>query len=276
MLPLYFRGLCKSLAAISLLALMCANALGDDGACPDSRGTYVGVFGGGGASYVNSINQVGTAFFLPAAGGPLFVNAVGGGNSQGVGIVGMHIGREGSGRSLGAEGWALLPAAEFEGFYMGGTQRANVIDPTNRLNGHTFATNFPMDNGVFLTNVLLSLRTPSELLSPYAGAGIGAACVTISGADSLQTAPPEPGVNHFNSNPNASSWGFAAQAKVGLRVFLTQRCYLFTEYRFLYVGSTNYTFGPTVFPGHVPTTPWSVHFGDMFNHMAVGGIGISF
>lgn len=276
MVSLFVRRLCKSVAAFSVLALMCANALGQDAAWPDGRGTYVGVFGGGGGTSVNSITQTGTALYPDARGGPLPVNAVGSGDDLGVGIVGVHIGREGSGRWIGSEGWALLPAAEFEGFYMGGTQRADVNDPNNRLRGHTFETNFPMDNGVFLTNVLLSLRSPSGVVSPYAGAGIGAACVTISGADSLQIVPPEPGVNHYNSDPDASCWGFAAQTKVGVRIHLTERVYLFTEYRFLYVSTTNYTFGSTVSPGHVSTTPWSVHFGDMFNHMGVGGIGISF
>ena len=74
----------------------------------------------------------------------------------------------------------------------------------------------------------------------------------------------------------ASSWAFAAQGKAGVRFNLTERCWLFTEYRFLYVGSTNFVFGPTVYPTHVPTTPWTVHFGGMCQNLGVGGIGFSF
>ena len=100
--------------------------------------------------------------------------------------------------------------------------------------------------------------------------------MSIHGADSTQLAPPEPGINHFNSNPNASCWGFAAQAKVGVRFHLAEQCYVFAEYRYLYVGATTYTFGSTQFPGHPPTTPWTVRFGDVSSHLGVGGIVFSF
>lgn len=49
---------------------------------------------------------------------------------------------------------------------------------------------------------------------PYIGAGIGAAILSISNANSLQTSPPEAGVNHYNSNPNDKVGAFAVQAKV--------------------------------------------------------------
>ena len=133
-----------------------------------------------------------------------------------------------------------------------------------------------MDNAAFLTNVVLSVQTPFQAITPYVGGGIGAACVTISGADSLQVGPPEPGVNHFNSGPDSSSWGFAAQAKAGLRVPLGEVAYLFAEYRYLYVGSTTYIYGSTVYPTHVPTTDWTVHFNDMSHHLGVVGIGFRF
>ncbi|MBL8799519.1 MAG: outer membrane beta-barrel protein, partial [Planctomycetia bacterium] len=202
--------------------------------------------------------------------------AQGNGDGHGVGIVGLHIGREFSGRWLGDSGWALLPAAEFEGFYFAGTANATVSDPANRLNGHVFDTSYPMDNGAFLTNVVVSLYNPSAILSPYVGLGVGAANISIGGADSLQVVPPEPGVNHFNSDTSSSAWGFAFQFKVGARIPLGERAYVFAEYRYLFVSSTTQTFGSTVAPGHVPTTPWTVHFGDMNNHLAVGGIGFSF
>lgn len=266
------RAVC-GLVVIALVSTTCANAQ-----APESRGAYVAAFGGGGGFHINNVNQNGTALFPPSKGGPLLVDAGGEADSQPVGIVGLQIGRQGSGFGLGMDGsgWALLPAAEFEGFYLGGTQHARVTDTTNRLGGHVFDDTFPIDSGAFLTNAVFSLQTPSAILTPYVGVGVGAACVSINGADSPQIIPPEPGVNHFNSNPSSSSWGFAAQTKVGLRILLTERIYLFTEYRLLYVSSTNYTFGSTVFPGHAPTSPWTVHFGDIFHHLGVGGIGFNF
>lgn len=45
--------------------------------------------------------------------------------------------------------------------------------------------------------------------------------------------PTEPGLNHFNGNPNSSAVGLSAQFKAGFRVKLTDRMFLFTEYRYL-------------------------------------------
>jgi hypothetical protein len=261
---------------VALLAPTGVKAQEMDCCEPRGRGVYAGVFGGGGCFHADTVSQVGVALFPDVDGGPLFVNANGEGDSQGAGLVGLHIGYEGSGRELGRNGWAVLPAVEFEGFYLGGTQRASVSDPNNRLRGHVFDDTFPIDSGVFLTGAVLSIQTPSRILAPYAGIGVGAACVSINGADSPQVVPPEPGVNHFDSDPDASCWGFAGQFKVGARLHLTERLYVFSEYRFLYVSSTNYTFGSTVAPGHVPTSAWNVHFGDLHHHMGVGGIGFNF
>lgn len=238
------------------------------------RGTYVGVFGGGGASNVNGVNQIGTALFPPSKGGPLVVSAVGRSNDRGAGLVGVQIGHELSGSQEGA--WGLMPAGEFEAYYFAGTQRALLDNSNSRLPEHDFDDTFPMNNAVFVTNAVVSLRTPSPYLTPYIGGGIGAAAITINGANSPQVSPPEAGVNHFNSGTDASSWSFAAQAKTGLRVQLTARAFLFTEYRFLYVGSTTYVFGQTQYPTHAPTSPWTVRFGDMCNHFAVAGLGFTF
>jgi opacity protein-like surface antigen len=264
-------------AAILSLALACSSALADDPCeCrPAGRGIYMGVFGGGGGSSINSVSQIGTALFPESDGGPLDVHATGSSRDRAVGLVGLQIGHEWSG-GWGQSGWELLPAAELEGFYFTGTQRALLDNSNARLPQHFFDDSFPMDNAVFMTNLVLSLGTPCSGLNPYVGGGIGAACVSINGADSPQVVPPEPGINHFNSGTDSSSWGFAAQAKVGVRLRLTDHAFLFTEYRFLYVGSTNYLFGSTQYPTHAPTTPWTVRFGDMCNHLGVGGIGFNF
>ena len=151
-----------------------------------------------------------------------------------------------------------------------------MSDPNNRLNGHVFETTFPLDSGVFLINGVLSYQPSNRRLTPYVGLGMGAAGLSIRGADSLQVVPAEPGVNHFNSKPDSTDWTFAAQAKVGLRLRLTERAYLFAEYRFLYIGSTTHVFGSTVYPTHFETSPWTVDFDGMCNHLGVGGIGFSF
>ncbi|MBM4132925.1 MAG: hypothetical protein FJ245_04070 [Nitrospira sp.] len=192
-------------------------------------------------------------------------------------VGGLHLGYEWPGRRLGKEGSGrgLLPAAELEGYYLGTTQSGRLDNATPRIPGHAFDSTFPLNMGVFLSNAVLTLHTPYQV-HPYVGGGVGAADVSVSGADAMQVTPAEPGINHFNSNSNASSWALAAQAKAGLRADIVPGWWLFTEYRLLYVGPTNYTFGSTVYPAHATTTPWNVTFGSMYHNIALAGVGFSF
>lgn len=237
-----------------------------------SRGAYVGVFGGGGSRSGTTVSQLGTAFFIEAAGGPLAVDAKGRTNSGGVGFGGAHLGYEWS------YGKYLQPALELEGFYLAGNQqRAALANPTNRLDEHTFSDTFPARTTVLLANMVVGFRTPYQGITPYIGGGIGAANVSIKGATSTQTDPAEPGINHFNSNPDSSAWTFAAQAKAGARVAIGDSgAYLFGEYRYLYVGAVNQIFGSTSYPTHVSTSPWTASFGGTSHHLAAGGVGFSF
>jgi hypothetical protein len=240
---------------------------------PESgRGAYVGVFGGGGSRGGTGVSQLGTAFFLEAQGGPLAVNAQGRTNSGGVGFGGAHIGYEWS------YGKYLQPALELEGFYLAGNQqRATLTNPTNRLDEHTFSDSFPSRTTVLLANMVVGFRTPYQGFTPYIGGGIGAANVSIKGATSTQTDPAEPGINHFNANPDSSAWTFAAQAKVGARMPLGDSgAYLFGEYRYLYIGAVDQVFGSTVYSGHAATSPWMASFGGTSNHLAAAGVGFSF
>ena len=270
------------LSAVASLPLICASALAQDCDRPSCRGLYVGFFAGGGGSANTNVNQSGTAFFAvggpPDGLGPLGVNANGSASGRGTGVAGLQIGREFAGTTFGGDerSWGLRPAGELEAYYLGTNYKGDVLNPNARLPEHDFADTFPMNTGVFLVNAVLNVQTSWQRVTPYIGGGVGTAFVTVAGADSLQIAPPEAGVNHFNSDPSASSWAFAVQAKAGVRYNLTERWWLFGEYRFLYIGSTNFTFGPTVYANHAPTSAWSVHMGDMLQHLGVGGIGFNF
>ena len=235
------------------------------------RGAYVGLFGGGGGGSTRTIKQLGTVFFPEVAGGPLAVNAAGRANTGGVWFVGAQIGHE------WAYGSRLRPAFEIEGFYLaGGTQRARLDNTNVRLAEQTFDAAFPMHTTVVLANAVLSFPTSYPNITPYVGGGAGVARVSIDGASSAQINPAEPGVNHFNSGPDSSAWTFAAQAKAGVRFALGSNAYVFGEYRYLYVGSTDQIFGSTAYPAHAPTSPWTVRFGDTSYHLAAGGIGFGF
>lgn len=236
-----------------------------------ARGVYVGVFGGGGSSTDTDVSQLGTAFFPEASGGPLAVNATGRTGSGGVRFIGGQVGYEMSYPSL------VLPAFEIEGFYLDtGTRRAALDNPTNRLPEHTFDATYPMNSAVFLANMVLSFPTSYPGVTPYIGGGIGGALVSIDGAKSLQTNPSEGALNHFNSGPDSSAWTFAAQVKAGLRVAIGRNAYVFGEYRYLYLGAVDQTFGPTVYDTHVPTSAWTVRFDGTSHHLATAGIGFDF
>lgn len=237
-----------------------------------ARGVYAGVFGGGGFSSATDVTQLGTVYFIEAAGGPLAVNAKGRTNSGGGGFVGGQIGYE-----LSSSPSLVRPAFEIEGFYLDtGTRRATLDNPNNRLAEHTFDTTYPMNSAVFLANMVLSFPTSYPGVTPYIGGGIGGALVTIDGAKSLQTNPSEGALNHFNSGPDSSAWTFAGQIKAGVRVAISQNAYVFGEYRFLYVGAVDQTFGPTVNAGHAPTSAWTARFDGTSYHLATAGIGFDF
>jgi opacity protein-like surface antigen len=253
-----------------IASLVAVPAIAAEQATP-ARGTYVGVFGGWGSSSDTDVAQLGTVFFVEAQGGPLAVNATGQLDSDGVGFVGGQVGHEWSNGSV------VLPAFELEGFALDtGTRRATLLNPNVRLVEQEFESTFPTDMSVFLANLVISYPTPYHGVTPYIGSGIGGAQVDVEGATSLQLDAAEPGINHFNSGPDSSAWTFAAQIKAGARLALGRSAYVFGEYRYLYVGSTDQIFGPTDEPTHAPTTAWTVRFDDTSHHLATAGVGLSF
>lgn len=244
-----------------------------------NRGAYASLFGGGGSGGSSSTSQLGTVFYAEAAGGPLAVDATGQTNSSSVGFIGTQIGYEWAYRSrlLPEHKIDLLPALEIEGFYLSSAQHnATLQNPNVRLAEQTFEDSFSTSTAVILANAVVGIRTPYQSLTPYIGGGIGAARITIDGATSTQTNPLEPGINHFNSIPDSVAWTFAAQAKAGVRYAFSDNAYLFGEYRYLYVGAVEHSFGSTVYPGHAATTAWTVRSGDTYYNLMNAGVGVSF
>lgn len=242
---------------------------------PSSNRLYIGGYGGGIYSDSSHVHQYGTAFFTEAAGGPLAVIAEGRLNSSSAGFGGVQIGYEWSKPLCSGwlSGWTLSPAAEVEAFFYEHKRRGHLINQTVLgLPEHDFLDSFHMNSSVILANMVLSIKNECLFgISPYVGGGIGATRVSISKANSLQVAPLEAGINHFNSNRHDSSWAFAAQVKAGLRYSFCQMFHIFAEYRYLYVDSSNYIFGATNVLGHVPTTAWNVKVRDVnYNAFAIG------
>jgi len=236
--------------------------------------TYIGGFGGGLYSNSTKMSQMGTAFFSEINGGPLAIYAEGHTKNTSSGFGGIQIGYEWSQCPLhiGCSNWSIAPAVELEAYWYCHNKKGHLINPTERLPEHDFLDSFHMSSGVYLANAVFSLNNPClGAFSPYVGGGVGATRISINKADSLQTSPEEPGINHFNSKRNDSSWAFAAQAKVGLRYNICKSFHIFGEYRYLYVDSSNYILGSTVYPTHAPTSPWNVKIQNInYNAFVVG------
>ncbi len=230
-------------------------------------GIYFGGFGGWIVPCNLTLTQMGTAFFSEGSGGPLAVMATGSspGNTKVFG--GLHIGYEWMKEIR--PGFRLAPALELEGSYFANTAgNADVDNPTTRLDAHEFIDTLPMRIGTLLANGILEFN--NDYVSPYLGAGVGVGFVSIHDANALQIDPAEP-FNHFNSDPNAFNTVFATQVKGGLRYRFLKHYRLSAEYRFLYLSPSNFLFGSTNYPTHVPTSPWTIKSEGMrYNTFTIG------
>lgn len=242
----------------------------------DTQGPYIGLFGGLGAATATSLQQKGAVILPETAPVPILpINAQGStSNSTSVAMGGAHVGYEWSRLGLGTN-WGLKPAAEIEGVYIGKHSPMGEMPVRPRFLGMQYVT-VPTTAGVFLANAIFTLQTPySNKIFPYVGLGVGMAFVSIKGSDSAN--PSEPGINHFNSDPDASDTAFAMQLKAGIKGEIHKNVYLFAEYRHLTINATHYTFGATDYPGvHLPTRSWDVNMGRQQYNLFVAGLQYKF
>lgn len=240
----------------------------------DQNGVYLGALGGLGTLDSTSLRQIGTVI-SPHPLPDLPIDADGDTDSPHVSLGGVQLGYEWAGWRSATSGWGLKPAAEFEGLYLGehSPEGEMPIQPTAL--GTQYVT-LHTKGYALLANLVLTVETPySQRLFPYAGVGAGMARVSISDADSAN--PSEPGINHFNSDPDASDSAFALQFRLGLKGKLTRHVFLFTEYRYLNIDATRYTFGATDYPGqHPPTDSWDVRLGRLEYNLFVAGLQYRF
>lgn len=244
---------------------------------PASGKVYVGVFGGGGSSKSFNADQYGTAYILESSGGSLAVNAFGHIKSHSAHFAGVQLGYLAPEILLSPSSqWSLAPAIELEGYYLGKSSlNGELINETARLPEHDFDVVYPMKRSVFLVNTVLTFNKPCLLIHPYVGLGIGGAIARISGADSTQLSPPEAGVNHYNSNTSDMDTTFAGQVKLGLSYDINDAISVFAEYRWLYLSSTQFTFGSTVYPTHAATSSWLVKLDPQKYNLGSVGIKIN-
>jgi opacity protein-like surface antigen len=238
---------------------------------------YLGVFGGEGSTRGYNVSQFGSAYFFEALGGALAVNGFGDTNSRSAWLLGLQGGYQAPQIIINPQSqWAIVPAAEMEGYYLEKTTFSAYVvnDEATRLPLHDFEVSYQLRRSVFLANAILNLNIPCVRVHPYLGVGIGGAVVKLSNAESVQVLPPEPGVNHFNASTSDTAPTFAGQIKAGLSYDINDCIALFAEYRWLYLSSTHFTLGSTVFPGHAVTSSWQFKLNPQYTNM--GTIGIRF
>lgn len=277
MFDFFSKGCLSGLLALLSLSVMSSSVIASDccDPCTCNR-VYIGVFGGNLHSNSTEMYQMGTAFFEEAIGGPLTVFAKGHTKKTSSGFAGIQIGSEWSPCPLfcGCSDWTVAPAVELEAFWYNTHKKGHLINSTDtdRLPEHDFVDSFHMESGVYLVNGVLSLNSSCICgFSPYIGAGIGATRISIHDAKSLQVAPVELGINHFNSHQSDSTWTFAAQAKAGLRYNICSSFHIFGEYRYLYVDVSKYILGSTVYPTHAHTSEWNIKLKNIhYNAFAFG------
>lgn len=237
---------------------------------------YVGIFGGGGSSSNFNASQFGTAYFAEINGGPLAVNAFGHVNRHSAAFFGAQLGYQVQEifANSSAE-WRLGSAAELEGYTTNKSSfSGNLNNNTVRLQEHDFLVSYPMRRTVFLANAILNFNSSRFLIHPYIGFGIGNAVIRISGAKAMQINPTEAGVNHYNSDTSDTTSTFAGQIKLGLGYDINKYFSIFAEYRWLYLASTQFTFGSTVYADHVETSSWQVKMNAQKYNL--GTIGLRF
>ena len=242
----------------------------------DAPGIYLGLFGGGGTAIATSLQQRGAVYLNPPQQLPVLpINAQGStGSGTQVGVGGLQIGYEWRRLNLG-DRWGLRPSVELEGLYIGEHAPTGTMPVRPRALGTQYV-HVPTTAGVLLANAVFTLQTPySRRILPYLGLGAGVARVSIRGSDSAN--PSEPGINHFNSGPDADDTAFALQIKAGVKGQISDHLSLFAEYRYLSIDSTRYVFGATDYPGlHLPTAAWHVDMGRQQYNLFVAGLQYRF
>lgn len=153
-----------------------------------------------------------------------------------------------------------------------GPNGAEVIEFVHEHYGaghHTFSNTMNIEAWNLSGNFILTLAVRPKA-SLYTGFGFGFSGVSLTDAQSIQTSPAQtpPGyettidngggpVNHFNGQPNASSMLIFGQARLGIKIDLSNKIALLFDTRAFYRGKSDFTFGSTQYSDHAPTSHWN-------------------
>ncbi|TFE70610.1 hypothetical protein [Methylacidiphilum caldifontis] len=219
------------------------------------EGLYAGLYGGAGYMDTNNYNSNFSS--------GLFGNGQMGGNWQWVG--GVKVGYQWKGWELGdnlaGKGWYLMPAAEFDGFYIGNSQSGSgftgfATSPTTIAASST-NTGMQLNMGIMTINGLLKLVTPWKFV-PYIGMGVGG--YYLSASNISQSVAGRGIVN----GASTTDGGFVFTPIAGSEYYLTKELSVFVEFKFLYMNNPILNYGTAL--GNE-----SMHFGQMLNYIGVLG-----
>ncbi|CCG92900.1 hypothetical protein A7K73_03760 [Candidatus Methylacidiphilum fumarolicum] len=226
-------------------------------------GLYAGVFGGGAFSapgnYGYSLypSPVGLATFNPRGG---IVNGVGG----------IEVGYEFPKEAMGTSGsfyWS--PSVQFDGYYMGVTAAASQL---NGVAGNiAFKDNF--NSGLFFVDGILKVYTPILIIN--FGVGIGGAYMWESSIAGIGSKGNFAGKNLFGKGIDTSSGAAAVQGIAGVERWITDRLSFIVEYRFVWIGGSNFSYAgnSTVFGSG---TTINTHFDQFEANLVLGGLRYKF
>ncbi|ACD82427.1 hypothetical protein [Candidatus Methylacidiphilum infernorum] len=219
------------------------------------EGLYAGLYGGAGYMDTNNYNSNFSS--------GLFGNGQLGGNWQWVG--GVKVGYQWKGWELGdnlsGKGWYLMPAAEFDGFYIGNSQSGSgftgVATGPMTIAAASTNTGMQLNMGIMTINGLIKLVTPWKFV-PYIGMGVGG--YYLSASNISQSVAGHGIVN----GASTTDGGFVFTPIAGSEYYLTKELSVFVEFKFLYMNNPILNYGTAI--GNE-----SMHFGQMLNYIGVLG-----
>ena len=228
--------------AIPMLAVICSSAQAQEGPSVQvqegddlaARGFYAAIFGGGGGSSNVNATQTGYALYEPGyADGRTFIRPMQGNtsSSNGTGLVGMQVGEEWSVRPIAGSRPGLATCCRVRSFLSPGHPRRKS-DQSHHSDRGTRLHRYIPDGfwGIYSQRGYQSpdLPSPSPLHWGRRRHRVRRYQTSQFRTNRTVWSRHQP----FESGPDSSRWTFASQAKTGIRINLTDRIWVFGEYRF--------------------------------------------
>lgn len=159
------------------------------------------------------------------------------------------------------DGYAIQPALEIEGMYIGNSSGGNTTQTTGAFTTN-FGTKNQLDSGAFFLNNVNYLKNPTAF-TPYLGFGLGVEYTEMTTHFDLGPGAPK-------ADLTANNTSFAFQALVGCNYQLRDHWIIFTEYKFIDAVDTNFKYPAD---GQLQI---NYHAGDLMQNLLTAGVKYQF